>query len=184
MSTTTATKLPTGTWSIDPVHSSIGFGVKHFGVSTFRGSFSGAAGSLVTEDGAIRAIEGTVRLENLDTEEPQLTGHLHSEDFFDAAKHPELTFKSTSVEQAEDGRLRVTGDLTIRGITRPIELDAEIEGAGDDPYGNTRLGITATGAVDRSDWGITWNAPPLANGALAVGERVALTLHVEAVRQA
>ena len=118
------------------------------------------------------------------TEEPQLTGHLHSEDFFDAANHPEITFKSTAIETVDADKLRITGDLTIRGITRPVELDAEIEGAGDDPYGNTRLGITATGAVDRSDWGITWNAPPLANGALVVGERVALTLHVEAVRQA
>ena len=159
-------------------------GVKHFGVSTFRGSFSKAAGSIVTDDGAVRSVDGTVRLENLVTEEPQLTGHLHSEDFFDAANHPEITFKSTSIEQVEADKLRIHGELEIRGVTRPVELDAEIEGAGDDPYGNTRLGITATGAVDRTDWGITWNAPPLANGALVVGERVAITLHVEAIRQA
>jgi polyisoprenoid-binding protein YceI len=184
MSSTVTTEIPTGTWSIDAVHSSIGFGVKHFGVSTFRGSFSGAAGSLVSEDGAIRSVDGTVRLENLVTEEPQLTGHLHSADFFDAANHPEITFRSTAIETVDADKLRIAGDLTIRGVTRPVELDAEIEGAGDDPYGNTRLGITATGAVDRSDWGITWNAPPLANGALAVGERVALTIHVEAVKQA
>ena len=184
MSSTVAIEIPTGTWSIDPVHSSIGFGVKHFGVSTFRGSFSGAAGALVTDDGALRAVEGKVRIENLVTEEPQLTGHLQSEDFFDAANHPEITFESTSVEQVEGDRLRINGDLTIRGVTRPVELDAEIERAGDDPYGNTRLGISATGAVDRTDWGITWNAPPLANGALVVGERVAVTLHVEAIRQA
>lgn len=184
MSTTVATEIPTGTWSIDPVHSSIGFGVKHFGVSTFRGSFTAAAGSLVSEDGAIRAVDGTVLIANLATEEPQLTGHLASEDFFDAANHPEITFKSTAVETLEADKLRISGDLTIRGVTRPVELDAEIEGAGDDPYGNTRLGLTATGAVDRTDWGITWNAPPLANGALVVGERVALTLHVEAIKQA
>jgi polyisoprenoid-binding protein YceI len=184
MSTTVATEIPTGTWAIDAVHSSIGFGVKHFGVSTFRGSFSGAAGSLASENGAIRSIEGTVLIDNLVTEEPQLTGHLHSADFFDAANHPAITFKSTAVEPVDSDKLRIAGDLTIRGVTRPVELDAEIEGAGDDPYGNTRLGIAATGAVDRSDWGITWNAPPLANGALAVGERVAITLHVEAVKQA
>ena len=184
MSTTTATKLPTGTWSIDPIHSSIGFGVKHFGVSTFRGSFSGAAGSLVSENGAIRSVEGTVLIENLSTEEPQLTGHLYSADFFDAENHPAITFKSTAVEPVDVDKLRIAGDLTIRGVTRPVELDAEIEGSGDDPYGNTRLGLTATGAVDRSDWGITWNSPPLANGALAVGERVAITIHVEAVKQA
>jgi polyisoprenoid-binding protein YceI len=184
MSSTVATQLPTGTWSIDPVHSSIGFGVKHFGVSTFRGSFKGAAGSVVTANDAIREIAGTVRVENLVTEEPQLTAHLFGEDFFDGDRHPELTFKSTSIEQAEDGKLRITGDLTIRGATHPVELDAELEGAGDDPYGGTRLGISASGAIDRTDWGITWNAPPLANGALVVGERVALTLHVEAVKQA
>jgi polyisoprenoid-binding protein YceI len=180
MSSTTTTKLPTGTWSVDPIHSSIGFGVKHLGVSTFRGSFKAAAGSVVTEGDAIRSIEGTVRVENLVTEEPGLTGHLHSEDFFDAAKYPELTFESTSVEQGEDGRLRVSGELTVRGVTRPVELDAEIEGAAEGPDGNWRVGIAATGAIERSDWGMTWNNP-LANGALAVGERVALNLHVEAV---
>jgi polyisoprenoid-binding protein YceI len=184
MSTTVATEIPTGTWAIDAVHSSIGFGVKHFGVSTFRGSFSGAAGSLASESGAIRSVEGTVLIENLSTEEPQLTGHLYSADFFDAENHPAITFKSTAVEPVDVDKLRIAGDLTIRGVTRPVELDAEIEGAGDDPYGNTRLGLTATGAVDRSDWGITWNSPPLANGALAVGERVAITIHVEAVKQA
>jgi polyisoprenoid-binding protein YceI len=183
MSSTVTTQLPTGTWSIDPIHSSIGFGVKHLGVSTFRGNFKAASGSLVTKDDAIRSIEGSVRVENLVTEEPALTGHLHSEDFFDAAEHAELTFKSTSIEQSEDGSLRVKGDLAIRGVTRPVELDAEIEGAGEGPDGNARLGIAATGAIDRSDWGITWNAP-LANGGFAVAERVKLTLHVEAVLKA
>jgi polyisoprenoid-binding protein YceI len=183
MSTTVTTQLPTGTWSIDPVHSSIGFGVKHLGVSTFRGSFKAAAGSLETKDGVISAIDGVVRVENVQTEEPQLTGHLLSQDFFDGDSYPEITFKSTSIEPADDGKLHITGDLTIRGATNPVELDAEIEGAGDGPDGNPRVGIAATGALDRSDWGITWNQP-LANGALAVGERVTLQLHVEAVKQA
>jgi polyisoprenoid-binding protein YceI len=180
MSTTVTTQLPTGTWSVDPVHSSIGFGVKHFGVSTFRGDFKQAAGSIVTENGVIASIEGTVKVENLVTEEPGLTGHLHSADFFDAGTYPELRFTSTSIEQADDDALRVKGDLTIRGETRPVELDAEIEGFGDGPDGSTRVGIATTGVIDRSDWGITWNAPPLANGAAVVGERVKLTLHVEA----
>jgi polyisoprenoid-binding protein YceI len=183
MSSTITTKLPTGTWSVDPVHSSIGFGVKHMGVSTFRGNFKAAAGSLVTEGDAIRKIEGTVLVDNLTTEEPSLTGHLHSGDFFDGANHPELTFRSTSIEPTDDGRLRVQGDLTIRGVTRAAELDAEIEGVGDGPDGNTRLGIIASGAIDRTDWGIIWNSP-LADGTLSVAERVTLTLHVEAVKQA
>jgi polyisoprenoid-binding protein YceI len=180
VSTTVTTKLPTGTWSIDPIHSSIGFGVKHLGVSTFRGDFKQASGTIATADGAITGIEGSVRVENLVTEEPALTGHLHSEDFFDAGTHPELTFTSTSIDEGGDGNLRVAGDLTLRGVTRPVELEAEIEGVGDGPDGATRMGITASGAIDRSDWGITWNAP-LANGAFAVAERVKLTLHVEAV---
>jgi polyisoprenoid-binding protein YceI len=180
VSSTVTTEIPTGTWSIDPIHSSIAFGVKHLGVSTFRGDFKQAAGSIVTADGAITSITGSVRVENLVTEEPALTGHLHSPDFFDAGAHPELTFASTSIAEGEDGNLRVAGELTLRGETRPIELDAEIEGVGAGADGSTRMGITATGAIDRSDWGITWNAP-LANGAFAVAERVKLTLHVEAV---
>jgi polyisoprenoid-binding protein YceI len=183
VSSTVTTQIPTGTWSIDPIHSSIGFGVKHLGVSTFRGDFKQAAGRIVTADGAITAVEGSVRVENLVTEEPALTGHLHSPYFFDAGNHPELTFKSTSVAEGEDGALRISGELTLRGETRPVELDAEIEGVGDGPDGSTRIGIAATGGIDRSDWGITWNAP-LANGAFAVAERVKLTLHVEAVLEA
>jgi polyisoprenoid-binding protein YceI len=179
MSTTTTTKLPTGTWAIDPIHSSIGFGVKHLGVSTFRGDFKQVAGSIVTDNDVITSIEGTVRVENLVTEEAGLTGHLHSPDFFDAGNFPELTFKSTSIEQRDDDTLRVTGDLTIRGETRPVELDAEIEGFGDGPDGVTRVGLAGTGVIERSHWGMTWNST-LANGAFAVGERVKLTLHVEA----
>jgi polyisoprenoid-binding protein YceI len=180
MSATVTAKLPTGTWAIDPIHSSIGFGVKHLGVSTFRGDFKHAAGSIVTDNDVITSIEGTVKVENLVTAEPGLTGHLHSADFFDAGTFPELAFKSTSIEQRDEDTLRITGDLTIRGETRPVELDAEIEGFGDGPDGSTRVGIAATGVIERSDWGMTWNAP-LANGAFAVGERVKLTLHVEAV---
>jgi polyisoprenoid-binding protein YceI len=177
------TQIPTGTWSIDPIHSSIGFGVKHLGISTFRGDFKQAAGTITTENDAITSIEGTVRVENLVTEEPGLTGHLHSPDFFDAGTHPELSFKSTAIEQTGEDTLKVTGDLTIRGETRPVVLDAEIEGVGAGADGSTRIGLAASGVIERSQWGITWNAP-LANGAFAVGERVKLTLHVEASLQA
>jgi polyisoprenoid-binding protein YceI len=183
MSATTAVQIPTGTWSIDPIHSSIGFGVKHLGISTFRGDFKQAACTITSENDAIASIEGTVRVENLVTEEAGLTGHLHSPDFFDAGTHPELTFKSTSVEQTGEDTLKVSGDLTLRGETRPVVLDAEIEGVGAGADGSTRIGLAATGVIERSQWGMTWNAP-LANGAFAVGERVKLTLHVEASLQA
>jgi polyisoprenoid-binding protein YceI len=179
----TALQIPTGTWSIDPIHSSIGFGVKHLGISTFRGDFKQAAGTIASENDAITSIVGSVRVENLVTEEPGLTGHLHSPDFFDAGTHPELTFTSTSIEQTGADTLKINGELTLRGETRPVELDAEIEGVGPGADGSTRIGLAATGVIERSQWGITWNAP-LANGAFAVGERVKLTLHVEASLQA
>ena len=149
MSSTVATQIPAGTWSIDPIHSTIGFGVKHLGVPTFRGTFKQAAGTAVSADDAIESIEGSVRVENLVTEEPALTGHLHSEDFFHAEIYPVLTFKSTSIEPGEDGNLKVTGDLTIRGETRPVVLDAEIEGGGAGVAGRPPIGVAPTGGSDR-----------------------------------
>jgi polyisoprenoid-binding protein YceI len=180
VSTLTVTPtLPAGTWSVDPVHSSIGFGVKHLGISTFRGSFPVVSGTLVTADGTLRSVEGAVEVGSVTTQEPQLTGHLQSPDFFDAAAHPQITFRSTGVTVAGEDRLRVAGDLTIRGIARPVVIDATVEGVVQDPYGTTRVGIEGTAAIDRAEWGITFNIP-LANGALAIGEKVTLTLHVEA----
>ena len=181
MSTTVATEIPTGTWSIDPVHSSIGFGVKHFGVSTFRGSFKAAAGTLVTEGGALRSVEGTVLVENLVTEEPQLTGHLASEDFFDAAKHPEITFRSTSVETLEGDKLRISGDLTIRGVTKSATLLVNGPTAPQKaPWGTVARGVSATGRVNRKDWGLNWNAVIEAGG-FVVGDDVELTFEAELV---
>ena len=156
----------------DPIHSSIGFGVKHFGVSTFRGSFSRAAGSIVD-----RGRRDSLHRRHRAGREPRHRGARSSRGTCTARTSstrpsiPSSRSRARRSSRSTTDTLRVTGDLTIRGVTRPVELDAEIEGAGDGPDGNTRLGITATGAIDRSDWGITWNAP-LANGAFAVGERV------------
>jgi polyisoprenoid-binding protein YceI len=180
---TVETTIPTGTWSVDPVHSSVGFGVKHLGVSTFRGTFAEPTGTVRTADGEIVAVEGTVKAASLSTQEAQLTGHLLSGDFFDAESNPEIRFTSTSVSAVEDGRFAIDGELEIRGVARPVRLDAEIEGVGQDPYGNERIGIAARGAVNRGDYGITFNIP-LANGQFAIGERVSLELQVEVVRNA
>jgi polyisoprenoid-binding protein YceI len=182
MSTIEAT-IPTATWSVDPIHSSVGFGVKHLGISTFRGTFPGVAGSLTTSDGVVTVVSGTVDAATLRTEEPQLTGHLLSGDFLSAEAHPEIRFESTSVSPVADGRFTVDGTLEIRGVARPVTLDAEIEGVGQDPSGNDRIGITARGAIDRGDWGITFNIP-LANGQFAIGERVTLELQIEVIRNA
>ena len=180
--TATATALPTATWGIDPIHSTIGFAVKHLGVSTYRGSFPGAAGSVVTENGAIAAVSGTVEVAGLSTADANLTGHLLAPDFFDAATYPQASFASTRVEQGEDGSLRIEGDITLRGVTKPVVLTGELEGVGGDPYGNTRLGLTVKGVINRTDFGVSWNSV-LANGALAVAEKVTVEVHAEAIAQ-
>ena len=179
----TIAQIPTASWSVDPVHSSIGFGVKHLGVSTYRGSFPGVTGRIETRDGVLAAVEGTVRIDSLVTADAKLTGHLLAPDFFEAAAYPEARFASTRVEQRADGGFRVEGELTLRGVTQPVVLDGEIEGVGSDPYGNEKIGLIAKGSIDRTAFGISWNTP-LANGALALAERVTLDFHVEGVAEA
>lgn len=180
---TTPVQIPTASWSVDPVHSSIGFGVKHLGISTYRGTFPGVAGRIETRDGALATIEGTVRIDSLVTPDATLTGHLLAPDFFEAATYPEACFASTRVEQRAGGGFRVEGELTLRGVTKPVVLDGEIEGVGVDPYGNEKIGLIAKGTIDRTQFGVSWNAP-LANGALAVAERVTLDLEVQGLAEA
>lgn len=175
--------LPAGTWNVDPVHSSIGFEVKHFGISTFRGRFTGYEGTIETGDGSIQRVAGTVRVDSVDVKDPQLAGHLQSEDFFDAANTPEIAYASTGARQLDDGRFELAGELTIRGVTKPVTLEVEVEGAGQDPYGNDRISLTGSGVIDRTEYGITWNNT-IENGALVLGEKVRLVLSVEAVTEA
>jgi polyisoprenoid-binding protein YceI len=177
-----AVVLPAGTWSVDSVHSSIGFEVKHFGISTFRGRFTGYEGTIETGDGTLESVTGTVQVESIDVKDPQLAGHLQTEDFFDSANHPEISFKSTGVRQVED-RYELDGELTIRGETRPVTLDVEVDGAGEDPFGGHRISVTGSGEINRFDYGIPFNAKT-PNGAFVAGEKVRLVLAAEAVRQA
>jgi polyisoprenoid-binding protein YceI len=183
MSATETVTIPTGTWAIDPVHSSVGFEVKHLGVSTFRGSFKDVAGSIATADGAITSVEGTIETASVDTIDGALSGHLQTPDFFDSANHPQGRFRSTAIEDLGEGRLRVRGELELRGVSRPVEVDAHISGAGTDPYGNERLGLSGSAVIDRTEYGISWNAP-LPNGGVALAEKVRLVLDVEAVKAA
>ena len=179
--TQTQVAVPAGTWNVDPVHSTIGFEVKHFGISTFRGRFTGYEGTIETGDGTIEKVTGAVKVDSVDVNDEQLSGHLRSEDFFDVANHPEIGFASTGVRELGDGRFELAGDLTMRGVTRPVTLEVEVDGAGHDPYGGERLSVVGRGEVDRTEFGIEWN-DTLANGALVVGEKVRLVLTVEAVR--
>jgi polyisoprenoid-binding protein YceI len=184
MSTATAatqTALPVGTWEIDPIHSNLGFEVKHFDISTFRGRFTGFEGMIATGDDGLARVEGSIDIASVDVQDEKLAEHLASEDFFDAEHHPKAHFVSTSVERSGDG-YRLVGDLTLRGQTRPVELDVRLEGIGVDPLGNDRISLRATGEIDRTDYGINWNSA-LDNGAAVVGERVGIVITAEAVRK-
>lgn len=176
------TEIPAGTWTIDPVHSSVGFEVKHLGVSTYRGQFPGISGTIETVDGGVSSVEGTAQIDSLTTVDAQLTGHLMSPEFFDQANHPTGRFQSKSVHVAADGKLTIAGELTLRGVTQPVELEGELEGVGPDPYGNTRIGLSAAGFVDRTKFGLNWNVP-LGDKAVAVGEKVKLVWNAEGIKQ-
>jgi polyisoprenoid-binding protein YceI len=179
--TTTAPRLPAGHWTIDAKHSGIEFGIKHLLITTVKGTFNDFEGSIdVGEDGSVAAT-AVIKTESIDTNEPQRDAHLRSTDFFDAASFPEIRFQSTSVEHVEANHFRVIGDLTIRGATRPIELDTELAGSAKDPWGNERIGLTLQGHLNPTDFGVDWNQE-LETGGNLVGDRVDFTANVSAVQ--
>jgi polyisoprenoid-binding protein YceI len=187
MTTTQATRpevaqVPAGSWDVDPIHSTIGFEVKHLGIATFRGRFNGFEGTIEAGDDGIEQIEGAIDAASIDVNDPQLSGHLQSEDFFHAEVHPKLRFSSTSVERNDDGTYRITGELEMRGVSHPVGLDVRVDGVGVDPAGGERISLVAEGIVDRTAYGMTWNST-LANGLPAVAETVRLVLTVEATRR-
>ena len=172
------------TFSIDPSHSSIEFATKHMMVTTVRGRFTEYAGQVEVDDvDSPSSVSGsfTIQAASLTTGNEQRDAHLRSADFFDAEGYPELTFTSTAVEPAGEGRYRVTGDLAIRGVTRPVTLDVEVEQPFNDPWGNQRVAISASGQINRNDWGLTWNQT-LEAGRLLVSEKVTIAAEVALVR--
>lgn len=168
-------------WQIDPTHSSLTFAVRHMMVATVRGSMGGLSGALELDPERPEA--GTIELSadpaTITTGEPKRDGHLRSADFFDAATFPEIRFRSTQVVRKND-ELEIRGELTIRGITKPIVAEAEIAGSWEDPALGKRLGLTAKVTIDRRDWGLVWNQP-VANGGLLVGEKVKVEIGLAAV---
>jgi polyisoprenoid-binding protein YceI len=186
---TTATELgPThlpapGTWAIDRSHSSLDFVAKHLMVTKVRGSFGGFEGTIVIgETPETSSATATIETESLTTGDDKRDGHLHSPDFLDVEHHPVMSFTTTRIEPRGEGRATVHGDLTIKGITHPIALDATFEGVAQDPWGGTRAAFTATGEIDREAWGMTWNQALEAGGVL-VSKKVKIELDVQAVRQ-
>jgi polyisoprenoid-binding protein YceI len=175
----------TSTWQIDPMHTAAQFSVKHLAISTVRGGFSNVKGTVILDDADISksSVDVTIDVSTVDTRTPDRDKDLKSDKFFDVAKYPTMTFKSTKVEQAGAGKLKVTGDLTIRGTTKSVVLDIDGPTAPvKDPWGNQRSAVTATTKINRQDFGVKWNAT-MDNGGVVVGDEVSITIDAEMVQK-
>jgi polyisoprenoid-binding protein YceI len=169
-----------GDWSVDVSHTEVGFSVRHLGLAKVRGRFRTFEGTVrVADDPAASSVEVSIDVASIDSRDEGRDNHLRSADFFDVEHHPTITFRSTGVRAAGD-RWLVDGDLTIRGVTRPVVLDATFEGIGGDPWGGSRAAFSATTEIDREDWGLTWNAA-IEGGGFVVGKKVKIELEVELV---
>lgn len=179
---TTGTAIRTGTWAIDPVHSNVGFAVKHMGVATVRGEFRDFEGKIeIGEDLETSRAYGTVEAASVDTGQEQRDEHLRSADFFDVASHPKLRFESRRIEVVDDETLRIFGELELNGVNREIELEAEVLGTGEGASGEERLGLEVTAQLSRRDFGMRFNAA-LGSGNAVVADKVKLELDLAAVR--
>jgi len=169
------------TWNIDPVHSEVGFSVRHMMVSKVRGRFTTFSGQIVTaEDPLQSTVTAEIDLSSINTGQEQRDQHIRSADFFEVETYPTMTYKSTGV-RVEDGEYILDGDLTLKGVTKNVPLRLELQGFGEDAYGGYRAGFTASGEINRSDFNVSFNAP-LQNGGVVVGEKIQLQLEIEAVK--
>lgn len=176
--------MATTTWTLDPAHSEIQFKVKHMMISTVSGAFEQFDASIETEGDDFTKAKVTFKADvnTISTKNDQRDGHLKSEDFFDAAKYPELTFESTSLEPAGDGQYTLNGNLTIKGVSKPVSLDVEHTGVIKDPYGNYRAGFEVMGKINRKDFGLTWHQLT-ETGGLIVSDEVRIFANAEFVKQ-
>ena len=176
----TTTLAPAGTtWAADPVHSDVSFEVEYAGVSVFRGSFRDFDATL---EGS--SLSGSARVASVDVKDEQLSGHLQSPDFFDAERHPEISFRAEKLALADDGTVAGPAELTIKGVTKPVELEGRLASAPTiDPFGRERLGLTLETAIDRNDFGVAWNAPNQSGGNY-LGDEVTLKADLTFTRQA
>jgi len=186
MSTTATTPASTTTWNVDPIHSVAEFRVKHMMIANVRGHFTGITGKLTYNpaDLAKSTVEASIDAATIDTRDPQRDTHLKSPDFFDAEKYPQLTFMSSRTIRRSDGEIVVSGPLTIHGVSKEVEF--VLEGPTPpvkDPWGNTRIGVSATTKINRTDFGLNFNAT-LETGGLLVGEEVTIHLELEFVQAA
>ena len=180
MATETATK-----WVIDPMHSEVQFKVKHLVISTVSGFFKSFEGELITDGDDFENAEVNFSLDinSIDTNQSQRDEHLKSAEFFDAEKYPKISFKSTSLTKTDDEEYELTGDLTIKDVTKPVKLNAEFGGSAADFYGNTKAGFEISGKINRKDFGLTWDGVTEA-GSVVVGEDIKLLINVQFAKQA
>jgi polyisoprenoid-binding protein YceI len=176
---TTVKALPDGSFTLDPAHSSVAFEVKHLGIATVRGRFTVISGSLT--GGHAPTLEGVVDMGSATTFDEQRDGHLASPDFFDVDRYPQGTFRSTSFELLGDGTVRVIGEMTLKGVTKEIELTGSVAGPATDPWGNERIALELRGVVDRNDFRVKWNAP-LPGGGFLLPDDVRIVIEVSAVK--
>lgn len=176
--------LAAGTYVLDASHSEVGFVARHAMVTKVRGYFRELEGTVtVAEDFAASTATATMQVASIDSGSADRDGHLKSADFFDVDNNPVITFASTGIKDVKGEEFTLVGDLTIKGVTRQVELAAEYEGTAQDPFGNIRAGFTARTDVDREDFGLTWNAA-LETGGVLVSKKVTLTLDLSAIKQA
>ncbi len=171
-------------FDVDPAHTTLGFSAKHMMVTTVRGQFREFTGyvEIENDDPTTAVADFTIKAESLITGQDRRDDHLRSGDFFETEKHPEITFHSTSVTPVGGDRYKAAGDLTIRGVSLPIELDVTLDGRVNDPWGNDRIGLTASGQINRKDWGLNWNQV-LEAGRMLVGETVKIEVEAAMVRK-
>jgi polyisoprenoid-binding protein YceI len=185
MSTTTVSTVRdlSGTYTLDPSHSRIGFVARHAMVAKVRGAFNEVSGtaSIDGANPAASSLEVSIQVASVDTRDANRDGHLQSPDFFDAATYPAITFTGTGFEITDDETVEVTGDLTIKGVTKPVTVPFTFGGVATDPFGNSRVGFEGQVVVNRKDWGLTWNAA-LETGGVLVSDKVTLELEVSAIK--
>jgi polyisoprenoid-binding protein YceI len=179
----TAADTLTGTWTVDAAHSRVGFTARHAMVTKVRGSFTDfvATAQLNAENPAESQIDVTIEVASVNTGNEQRDGHLRTNDFFDAETYPQIRFVSTNVERIDPENYRLTGDLTIKGITKPVSVDFEFTGVATDPFGNERAGFEGKATINRKDWGVSFNAA-LETGGVLVSEKIGLEFDISAIR--
>jgi polyisoprenoid-binding protein YceI len=174
-------RVPTGTWTVDPAHSSVEFRVKHMMISTVRGRFGEFEATIeAAADYHESMVRGRVKAASIDTNEPRRDDHLRSADFFDAEQHPEITFESTGIEHVEKGDFRVSGELTMHGETHPVQFEVTVHGVTRDPQGQDRVGLEVRGTLSRGEFGLRWQQA-LETGGVVVGDEVRVSADISAV---